>query len=61
MVYNVISAAPSRLEADTPSILGASRVPSSITVTFSWWSGMLVSVCKWRLVEIFKNRVACLL
>ena len=58
VVYDVISAAPSRLEAGTPSILGTSRVPSVITVTFCLWSGMLVSVCEWRLVEIFKNHVA---
>jgi hypothetical protein len=45
---NVISAAPSHLpvEADTPSLLGASRVPSAIIVTFILWSGVFMSVCE---------------
>lgn len=43
----------------TPIILGASRVPSAITVTFSLCNGIVMSVCEWRLVEIFENRVAC--
>lgn len=55
MVYNVVSAALSQLEADTPSLLGDSRVPSAITVTFSLSSGMLLSVCEWRIVKIFEN------
>jgi hypothetical protein len=57
VVSKVISAAPSRLEADTPSLSDASPVPSAITVTFSLWSGMLMSVCEWRLIEIFESRV----
>jgi hypothetical protein len=44
----VISATQSQLpvEADTPSLLGAPRVPSAIIVTFILWSGVLMSVCE---------------
>ncbi len=38
-----------------PSRLGTSRVHSAVTVTFNLWSGMPMSVCEWRLVEIFEN------